>query len=100
MISMISVSAANIQFTDVSEHWAWTNGQIPYLVEKGVLQGYEQANGTYMFKPDGEITRAEIATVVNRILKIKATPDAAQEFSDLDNTHWAFGTIMAIAAAK
>ena len=98
--TVTAVGAANVSFTDVSGHWAWTGGQIPYLVEKGVLNGYQQPNGTYMFKPDGEITRAEIATVVNRILKIEATPEAAQEFSDLDNSHWAYGTIMAIASKK
>ena len=27
------IGAANISFTDVSGHWAWTNGQIPYLVD-------------------------------------------------------------------
>ena len=43
------VGAANVSFTDVSGHWAWTGGQIPYLVDKGVLNGYKQANGTYMF---------------------------------------------------
>ena len=33
---MTFASAADISFTDVAGHWAWTNGQIPYLVEKGV----------------------------------------------------------------
>ncbi|MBR5307367.1 MAG: S-layer homology domain-containing protein, partial [Clostridia bacterium] len=86
-------------FTDLDNSHPYYK-EIVFASGTGIVTGYNNGDGTMSFKPDGEITRAEIATVVNRILKIKATPDAAQEFSDLDNTHWAFGTIMAIAAAK
>ena len=51
--------AANVTFTDVSGHWAWTNGQIPYLVEKGVINGYKESNGTNTFRPEVAVTRAE-----------------------------------------
>ncbi len=74
--------------------------EIVFASGTGIVNGYDNGDGTMSFKPDGEITRAEIATIVNRILKIEATPDAAQEFTDLDNTHWAYGTIMAIASIK
>ena len=67
------VGAANVSFTDVSGHWAWTGGQIPYLVEKGVLNGYQQPNGTYMFKPDGEITRAEFIKILDETFGLTKT---------------------------
>lgn len=74
--------------------------EIVFASGTGIVTGYDNGDGTMSFKPDGQITRAEIATVVNRILKIEATPDAAQEFSDLDNKHWAYGIVMAIASKK
>ncbi len=53
------ISAAGVTFTDVSSHWAWNDGYIPYLTEKGVINGIKQADGTYMFKPESAVTRAQ-----------------------------------------
>jgi len=75
------VGAANVSFTDVSGHWAWTGGQIPYLVDKGVLNGYKQPNGTYLFKPDGEITRAEFIKILDETFGLTAT--ASISFKDV-----------------
>ena len=86
-------------FTDLDKNHPYYK-EIVFASGTGIVTGYNNGDGTMSFKPDGEITRAEIATVVNRILKIEATPNAAQEFSDLDNSHWAFGTVMAIASKK
>ena len=41
----VIAGAADVSFTDVANHWAWTGGQIPYLVSKNVLNGYKQADG-------------------------------------------------------
>ncbi|MBE6705349.1 MAG: S-layer homology domain-containing protein [Ruminococcaceae bacterium] len=87
------------KFTDLDKNHPYYK-EIVFASGTGIVTGYNNGDGTMSFKPDGEITRAEIATVVNRILKIEATPDAAQEFSDLDKTHWAYGTVMAIASKK
>ena len=65
------VSAANVTFTDVSGHWAWNGGQIQYLVDKGVLNGYKQANGTYKFMPDGQVTRAEFVKILEELIHIE-----------------------------
>lgn len=54
-----AISAAGVTFTDVSSHWAWKDGYIPYLTEKGVINGIKQADGTYMFKPENAVTRAQ-----------------------------------------
>lgn len=91
------VGAANVSFTDVSGHWAWTGGQIPYLVEKGVLNGYKQANGTYMFKPDGEITRAEFIKILDETFGLTAT--ASINFKDVTANDW-FYPYFAKAAAQ
>jgi len=94
--SMISVGAANIQFTDVSDHWAWTNGQIPYLVEKGVLNGYEQANGTYMFKPDGIVKRSEFIKMLDEVFGLTQTTSIS--FSDVPSSEWYYTYFQRAAA--
>ena len=50
-------------FGDLSnKHWAYKN--IMSLYRAGLIQGYE--DGT--FKPENEVTRAEVVTVINKIL--------------------------------
>ncbi len=80
------VGAANVSFTDVSGHWAWTNGQIPYLVEKGVLNGYKQTNGTYMFKPDAAVTRAEFIKMLDETFGL--TEEKSVKYKDVDLSDW------------
>ncbi len=78
--------AANVTFTDVSGHWAWTSGQIPYLVEKGVLNGYKESNGTYTFKPDVPVTRAEFIKMLDETFGL--TKEAAVNYTDVKPTDW------------
>lgn len=66
----------------------------------GLVNGYENGDGTFSFKPDNTITRAEVVTVINRALgrTIKSLTitegyDIAK-FSDVDNSHWAYGQIV------
>lgn len=92
------IGAANISFTDVSGHWAWTNGQIPYLVDKGVLNGYKNAsNGTYSFKPDGEVTRAEFIKMLDETFGLTKTEKIS--YSDIKESDW-FYTYFAKASAQ
>ncbi len=91
------VGAANVTFTDVSGHWAWNGGQIQYLVDKGVLNGYKQSNGTYTFKPDGEVTRAEFVKMLDETFGLTATTSI--NFNDVKATDWHY-TYFAKAAAQ
>ncbi len=36
------------------------------LVEKGIINGYQNEDGTYSFKSDGNITRAEFCAIISR----------------------------------
>jgi len=84
-------------FTDVSlDHWA-----VKYInsaAAKGWIEGYD--DGT--FKPDTNITRAQVVTLVGRMLNRFADLDylAANSallprvYSDLPTGHWAYGPIM------
>ena len=68
-------------YTDVPAD-AWYNNAVSTLSNAGILDGYE--DGT--FKPDGNITRAEFATIAVRFFE--ATYDGGDLFSDIDG-HWA-----------
>lgn len=93
----VTIGAANVTFTDVSGHWAWTGGQISYLVDKDVLNGYKQSNGTYKFMPDGEVTRAEFVKMLDETFGLTATTYI--NYSDVKSTDW-FYTYFAKAAAQ
>lgn len=80
------VGAANVAFTDVSGHWAWKNGQIPYLVEKNVLDGYRQDNGTYIFKPDGQVKRSEFIKMLDEVFGLTATVKI--NYTDMNENDW------------
>ncbi|MDR0380755.1 MAG: S-layer homology domain-containing protein [Oscillospiraceae bacterium] len=89
--------AGGNQFKDVANtHWA-----VKYInsaAAKGWIAGYP--DGT--FKPEANITRAEVVTLVNRILARKADQtyiDAnpaklPRGYSDLQKGHWAYWDIM------
>lgn len=53
------------KFNDIKGHWAEEN--INYVVDNGFMNGYEDST----FKPDKEVTRAELATVLKRMHKNK-----------------------------
>ncbi|MBQ3708564.1 MAG: S-layer homology domain-containing protein [Clostridia bacterium] len=92
----LSASAANVTFTDVAGHWAWTNGQIPYLVSKGVLNGYAQSNGTYIFKPDGAVTRAEFIKMLDETFGLTALRAIA--YTDVNAGDWFYPYFQKAAA--
>ncbi len=68
-------------YTDVPAD-AWYNNAVSTLSNAGIIDGYE--DGT--FKPDGNITRAEFATIAVRFFE--ATYDGGDLFSDIAG-HWA-----------
>ena len=58
-----------ISFVDIDGHWA--NEDIRYAAMLGLVRGYD--DGTY--NPNGNITRAELMTLVNRMLgRVPETP--------------------------
>lgn len=64
---------------------------VSYATTNGIVTGYE--DGT--FRPDANITRAEVATMVNRFLGRTPTNVAgANNFHDIED-HWAKGQILA-----
>ncbi|MCC3374794.1 S-layer homology domain-containing protein [Cohnella sp. REN36] len=94
-VSFSNKAAGNKSFTDVSNaHWAYSS--IATSAEYGWVNGYP--DGT--FNPDKTITRAESATIVNRMLDRqpdKKAIDAStgiKVFKDLSSGYWAYYDIM------
>ena len=85
------VSSETNAFPDVHGHWAETYINSAFI--KGWVSGYP--DGT--FKPQQNITRAEVVKVVNTMLdrKIRTEniPAGIKKFNDIDG-HWAYGEIV------
>lgn len=79
---------AAIEFNDVNETTAYSEA-INNLVESGVLNGYDNEDGSKSFKPEASITRAEFAKVIV-VAKFGANvlADATKsKFKDMEG-HW------------
>ncbi|EEL71391.1 N-acetylmuramoyl-L-alanine amidase [Bacillus mycoides] len=59
----------------------WAENSINYLAEKGAVTGNEKG----MFEPGKEITRAEAATMMAKILNLPFDKDAKPSFGDSQN---------------
>ncbi|OFD81270.1 N-acetylmuramoyl-L-alanine amidase [Bacillus mycoides] len=82
--SILSYSSSSFAqtktFPDVpAGHWA--EDSINYLAEKGAVTGNEKG----MFEPGKEITRAEAATMMAKILNLPFDKDAKPSFGDSQN---------------
>ncbi|NQU16477.1 MAG: S-layer homology domain-containing protein [Candidatus Saganbacteria bacterium] len=80
-----------IRFKDVPDsHWAYN--QISLLATQGIIKGYPNQT----FRPEGKISRAELATLLVRTsdAKIKVGKPI---FRDVSTKHWAFNEIYTAA---
>ena len=93
LICMVVTSVAAAWFPDVPtshEHY----DAITALSEKGIINGY--SDGT--FKPNGNITRAEAATIIARAAELGKSSKASLYY-DVATGSWACGYIMAATDA-
>lgn len=80
-------------FTDEAKIGGWAKQDIANAVEAGIVSGY--ADGS--FRPNERITRAEIAAMSARALRLSAEADATTGFADDQNIpNWAKGAIEAV----
>jgi len=78
-------------FADVpAGHWA--NSYIGAAFQSGLMQGY--SDGT--FRPEGMITRGELAAIIARAFKLEGTGGAS--FSDVNTSSWSYAYIDALAS--
>lgn len=82
LISSLNVSAAAASFTDV-EPSAWYYDAVENVTENGWLNG----TGGSCFTPNGDLTRAMLATILWRIEGSPA-PNGSADFIDTDSAGW------------
>ena len=86
-------------FEDVTDGY-WAAEYIENAAEFGWVIGYE--DGT--FRPTSSITRAEVVTIVNRVLNRTADQEYVKDnlrylntFTDMGRSHWAYYAVMEAA---
>jgi hypothetical protein len=77
-----------MQFSDLSESY-WAYGSIEKLFNAGIISGYP--DGT--FRPDGNITRAELVKITNMIFRYSET-GIETNFSDIKPDDWFYLSIL------
>lgn len=85
------------KFTDLEGHWA--RGVILALEERGIVAGFAEADGTFTFRPNLSMTRAQEARILFVAYAIPPAPAGfASKFTDV-NGHWAKNEILALESA-
>ena len=84
--TILKPQAPQNTFPDVSEQ-SWYNAAVNFLAASGYISGYP--DGT--FRPQSDITRAEITVILMKKIGAAPTTGTFQTFSDIDDTHWAYG---------
>lgn len=100
---LFPMEAGSCNFTDVPEG-IWYYNAVASAVEKGWVNGYLESDGTYTFRPNNVITRAEAVTIMNRVLgraADRAAFDATERmiYRDVAPSHWAFYQVMEASIA-
>ena len=54
-------------FADADECASWAQEAMSWAVASGAAQGVEQADGTRTLDPQGDVTRAQMATLLMRL---------------------------------
>lgn len=80
LMSMLTVSSSVYAFSDVDNHWA--KDSIEKLSQINIVKGYEDNT----FRPDKNMTRAEVVTIINRL--IGAQKESLKYIPDLDRQSW------------
>ena len=84
MFSMIATGettvATNLNESDIDGHWAFES--MSTWIDKGLVKGY--TDGTY--RPDGNISKAEFITLINRILGYYEQGD--DNYDDIAESEW------------
>ncbi len=82
------------KFTDLGRH-EWAKSSVETLAGKGIIGG----KGEGIFAPGDQVTRAEFAALLTRMLKYRAGENAALPFDDVKQGKW-YHSDVAAAYAK
>jgi len=77
-------------FADINSASQWAREYIGKAKKYGLMEG----KGQNRFEPKQNITRAEFAALLGRLLKLDGKSDAVQVFTDVRPDSWYFGYVM------
>ena len=80
LITLFAFSSTVCAFSDVEEHWA--KDSIEKLNDVSIIKGYEDNT----FRPDNYMTRAEVATILNRMNGV--TKESSKYIPDVTRQDW------------
>ena len=93
---MLSVMVMNTgaAFSDQSDIDTKHTEAVDNCVALSIINGYDNKDGTFSFKPTGDVTRAQMAKMICIAVNGGKEPmggsASAATFSDVPNSHWAF----------
>ena len=88
-------------FVDIAGHWS-----APYvnkLYDMELTTGYQQPDGTYIFKPNGNLSRGELVAFISRLLNVDTDKyqDVVLPFADASGIpSWVLPHVKAMYALK
>lgn len=81
-----------LNFTDTENIGTWAREAVAQAVQEGIIKGYEDGS----FRPNAEITRAEMVDMISNALKLPTESGATGFADDKDIPEWVRGAIVAI----
>jgi hypothetical protein len=79
-------------FTDVTNSSSWYYDKVYTMADMGIINGIANGNGSYSFKPDNTITRAEAVTLIYRMYTANHgsvnTSGLSNPFTDVASGSW------------
>ena len=99
----LNAGAATLDaFSDSADVPAWAKDPVAAAVEASLLKGYPEADGSTTFRPARQVTRAELAVILSRVVvkELGEQQPVAASFTDLEKIPtWALDGIN-LAAEK
>ena len=81
---------ATLLFTDNDQIGGWAESAVALAVQAGIIAGYDDGS----FRPNAKITRAEMAAIIARAMRLPAGSEASTGFADdADVPVWAKGAV-------
>jgi hypothetical protein len=90
--ALITFCASSTGFYDLRNHWS--RSEVEYLVSRGIVHGVSAR----FFNPEGQMTRAEFATIISLALGLKE-PAQSIKFKDVQQGDWFYQSVSRAASA-
>lgn len=74
------------KFSDAEKISGWAEGNAAIALREGIVSGYQESDGTFNFNGDTYISRAELATILGKIIEQKLGQATIKtlDFTDMD----------------